>query len=77
MHLRWSNGVLDIGRLWYLDAYGIELAWGRRDLMGENVSEGETIFADRRVLVLVTGLDVHIHGSIWRAILARWFQPVR
>lgn len=71
MHFRWGNGVLDVGRLWYRDAYGIELAWGRRDLMGEDVRECETIFADHRALVFTTGLGIRAHGSAWRAVMMR------
>lgn len=73
MNFRWRNGVLDVGRLWHRDAVGIELAWGRRDLMGDDIHDGETIFADHRVVVFASGRDIRIHGSAWRGAMARWF----
>jgi len=72
MQLRWTNGMLNVGPLWCRDAVGIELAWGRRDLMGEDVLPYESIFADHCTLVLATGLEQRIHGSVWRAAIARW-----
>ncbi len=74
MHLEWGNGYLDVGRLWCRDAVGIELAWGRRDLMGEDVREGETILADHRVIVFASGLDIRRHGSAWRGAMNRWLD---
>lgn len=73
MHFRWNNGVLDVGWLWYRDGFGVELAWGRRDLMGEDVGEFESIFADHRCIMFASRRDVRIYGSVCRAIAARWF----
>jgi len=74
MHLRWNNGVLTVGRLLWCDGYGLELAWGRRDLLGEDVHEGDALFADRVQIVLATGHGARVHGGVVRAALARVFK---
>lgn len=71
MILRWGNGSLIIGPLIIEDAWGIDLAWGRRDLLGDPPDEGERIYADRVRLIVATGREVYLHGSVWRAALAR------
>lgn len=71
MELRWSNGIFSVGPMLWRDAYGIELSWGRRDLMGEEVKEGEVWFADHVYWVMATGRERRKHGSVWRAMVAR------
>lgn len=71
MELRWRNGIFSVGQMPWRDAYGVQLSWGRRDLMGEDVKEGETWFADHVYLVMATGRECRKHGSAWRAMVAR------
>lgn len=55
MLIRWNNGVLKVGYLDYCQTYGVELAWGRRDILeGEPTPVGERIFADHKVWHVVT-----------------------
>jgi hypothetical protein len=77
MYLRWGNGSLIVGHLLYADAWGAELVWGRRDLLGETVGPGDLLFADRVTFVVATGQGVFFHGSVWRAAVARIFQRRR
>lgn len=77
MLLNWPNGCLSLGWLCYRDAYGVELAWGRRDLMGEDVREGETWFSDRVTIEIATGRQVAVHGSVWKAALMTRLFPER
>ncbi len=72
MQIRWPNGVLDLGFLPFCDGYGVSLAWGRRDLMGEDVGEFDVLYADHKYAVLATGRDIRVHGSVWRAVVCRW-----
>lgn len=55
-HRRWmlrtwsrigSNYVISLGFKPLSHSWGLSLYWGRRDLLGETVREGETRFADR------------------------------
>ena len=71
MELRWRNGVLTVGRCFCRDAYGIDLAWGNREAMGEVLDEGDTLFLDNKFWTIATGREVRKHGSVWRAVLAR------
>lgn len=41
------NYIVVVGYQPMRHAWGVDLSWGRRDLMGESVREGETRFADR------------------------------
>lgn len=44
MWIEGGNFILFIGHLCRCDAYGVELAWGRK----ENPQEGESIFHDAK-----------------------------
>lgn len=44
-----GNYVISLGYQPMRHAWGIDLSWGRRDLMGQEVREGESRFADRFV----------------------------
>jgi hypothetical protein len=69
--LRWGNGMLTVGALWNQDGVGVSLVWGRRDLMGETVLPWESTFADHVTIVLATGRDIYVHGSVGKTIIAR------
>jgi hypothetical protein len=74
MHIRWNNGYLHAGLMFYQDTYGIELAWGRRDILeGREIPPGERLFADVKRFIICDGLSARIHGSIWKAALAKLF----
>lgn len=73
----WPTGFLTVGWLALLDVYGIELGWNRKDLIGGELKEDEVAFADYKVLELVSSREVAIHGSIWRALVAKIFRPRR
>ena len=62
MTLRWRNGVLHVGYLVFLDGWGVELTWNRREDLNDPPREGETIFADYKSL------------SWWRG---RWWPRYR
>lgn len=76
MIIRWNNGYLLFGWQLHTDAYGVSVAWGRRDLMGETVRDGEAMFADTKTAVLCTGRDVRVHGSVFRSIANRMMRKV-
>ena len=71
MQIRWNNGFLSVGPMLCRDEYGIELAWGRRDMLGEDVREGDMWFADRKRWTIATGRGVRVHGSVWKAAIAK------
>jgi hypothetical protein len=76
MIVRWTNGVLAIGPLYTQDSYGISVAWGRRDLMGEEVRQGESLFADHKTIVLCSGYEAYVYGSVRKAIVNRLLRKV-
>lgn len=45
-----NNYVVSIGYQPMAHAWGFDLSWGRRDLLGETVREGESLFADSKRL---------------------------
>ena len=55
MLFRWNNGRLEIGYLPWSQTYGVELAWGRRDILeGRKIQAHEPFFADHKVWHVVT-----------------------
>jgi hypothetical protein len=56
MFLQWPNGVLSVGPICHAwDAWGIELAWNRRELLGDKPQRGEVTFADYKALIWFKG----------------------
>ena len=53
MTFRWNNGVAVVGYLFMQDAYGIQLSWGRRDLLGDVVEPGCSLFSDHKTWIIV------------------------
>jgi hypothetical protein len=70
MIIKWDNGFFSFGPMLHRDAYGLTLCWGRRDLLGETVLEGDSLFADCKEIIICSGRDRYMHGSIWRAAVA-------
>lgn len=71
MQIRWPNGSLIVGRLMWLDGYGVSLAYGNLSLIGEDVREGDRIFVYAHTWVWCTGLDLMVAGSLPKAIRRR------
>lgn len=71
MVINWPNGSLIIGRLLWIDAFGISLSYGNRILVGETVPYEETIFVYTHTFYWCTWRDRAIAGSIPRAVMRR------
>lgn len=78
MLCRWNNGFFHVGYLPYMNAYGVELAWGRRDLLeGRTIDEGDRIFADYRRLIVADAIDVvRANGSLAVGMLRHFAKSI-
>lgn len=71
--VRWNNGCLVLGPLLERSAVGIQLSWGRRDMLeGRPLGDGEPIFADSITVELASMHDAKRFGTM-PAIIRRAF----
>lgn len=71
MILRWSNGELTFGWFAWQDCFGLSLSWNYASHFGLYRSCAEMPYLDHRQIILATGRDVRVAGSLRKAIFFR------